>query len=1132
VGREELIGALWPENAPRSQDGALRTLLSRLRSALGSEVLVGRDELLLELPEPAWVDVEAAAAHIAQAADALAGGNPRTAWALAQVPLNISGRGLMPGAQATWLEGRRRELDDLRLQALEVIGKAGLALGGTQLGSVERAARSLIDAEPYRETGYVLLMQALQAQGNVAEALRVFDQLRRLLREELGTLPSPDAMAIHEQLLKPGDRSTAGDAAGREEVVDERIPLPAELAARAADDMIGRVPELNEIERWLSAADTNRPGGRTERVLLLSGDAGVGKSRLLAEAAARAHATGYLVLAGRAPEETLVPFQPFLEALGHYVGSAPLDELRTAARGHGAELARLLPELRRRMPELPPTERGESETERYRLFEAVVGLLGELADRRGLLIVIDDLHWSDRPTLMLLRHLARAPRVAGLSMIGAYRASERWREGFSAALTTLRHDRLVQQLDVGGLPERDAARLVGLRAGRPPSAEFSRALYEETEGNPFFIEEILRHLRDSGVDPHTARAFDLQRYGIPDDVREIISRRLARLSGGAGEALRMAAVIGRDFDARMLESLVGVDEETFLAALDEALAAGLIEESPSQRGGYTFSHALIRETLYEGMSATRRARLHRRVGVALEATGTAGANALAHHFTHGAAPEDAERTIRYALTAGAEATEMLAHEQAAEHYVRALGVLEQFEPDNHQQRCELLLELGEAWVRSGERPRAWGVFREAATLAGQLGDADRLARAAVGASRRYVQPPGVVDEDLIAMLEQALAMSSEGPSVTKVLLLARLCGALYYSDRREKMRRLSAEATVIAAELGTPVAAALAAAARRRAYWGPGHLARRLADSTQLLRAAREAGDADLTLQGHAWLLVDLLETGDRAAVEAQIEAFTEGARRLRQPLFNWQAAVWRAMRAHLAGHLSTADRLAEEALGSGMRSEGITAPQYYSIQLLAIRREQYRIGELEMAARDLVERNPHRPAWRTALGTVLADTGRLEEARAVIEPLADAQFTSIPEDGDWMTAATLLADTVPLLGEPDWAAQLYELLLPYRTTNVVIGIAAACLGSTARYLGRLAMATGDRETALAHLELALRNNTALQARVQIAHTQIDYSRALGPGPRADALIDAASLAAKELDLPFVAHRLAHPEIP
>src|SRR5437764_14136734 len=174
VGREELIGALWPDQAPVSQDAALRTLLSRLRSTLGASALPGRDELILALPEPVWIDVEAAAAEVARALDVLDEGDARRAWALAQVPLNIASRGLLPGAQAAWLEARRRELEEVHLLALDVMGRAGLLMGGTVLQSAERAARTLIESEPYRESGYVILMEALAGRGNVAEAVRVF----------------------------------------------------------------------------------------------------------------------------------------------------------------------------------------------------------------------------------------------------------------------------------------------------------------------------------------------------------------------------------------------------------------------------------------------------------------------------------------------------------------------------------------------------------------------------------------------------------------------------------------------------------------------------------------------------------------------------------------------------------------------------------------------------------------------------------------------------------------------------------------------------------------------------------------------------------------------------------------------
>jgi DNA-binding SARP family transcriptional activator/tetratricopeptide (TPR) repeat protein len=1133
LGRDELIGALWPDHAPRSQDAALRTLLSRLRSALGRSALVGREELVLALPQPAWIDVEAAGLEVDRARQALERGDARVAWALAQVPINIASRGLLPGSQATWLEPRRRELEDVRLQALEVIGRAGLVLGGTQLASVERAARTLIDAEPYRESGYVLLMQALAAEGNVAEGLRVFDRLRVLLREELGTTPSHETIEAHEALLRPTRRSVAG---GGESGAGLAIELPPELSARGAPALVGRVRELAELDRLWERACTasgdpasRAPGGDANagRVVLLAGDPGIGKTRLVAELARRAHDAGAVVLAGRSPEETLVPYQPFLEALRHYVLNVSFGGLRAAAREYGSELARLVPELRRRAPDLPPPFPGEPETERYRLFEAVVGLLSEISASAPLLLVLDDVHWADRPTLLLLRHLARAPQPTRMLILGAYRATERWSDGFAPALADLRRDRLVTQLDIGGLAAEETAELVRIRTGESPSLAFAQSLHDATEGNPFFIEEIVRHLSDAGVRPQLAGADELRRFGLPEGAREVIVRRLARLDERAMQWLRVASVIGRDFDVLVLERVLSVGEDGFLRGLDEALAAGLVVESGVAAGRYSFTHALIRETLYDGMSSARVARIHGRVGEVLEAGGAERhLAALAHHFSRAPESADSGRAIHYAVRAGEQATALLAHEEAVAHYARALELQERLEPDAAARRCELLLALGEAQVRSGRRPRASQTFREAAGLAATQADRVSLARAAIGASRRYVVPPGVVDEELIAMLEQALAMTAGERTVTRVRLLTRLCGALYYSSRRERMRELSAEATALAADLG-PEARALAAAARRRAYWDPEHVDQRLSDSTELLRYGREAGDLELTLQGHAWLVVDLLEHGDAGAVDAQIEAFSAGAERLRQPLYLWNAAVWRAMRALLQGRLREAESLAAEAAAVGTRGEGVTAPQYYAIQLLAIRREQGRMAELEQPARDVVEANPGRPAWRAALAVLFQETGRMAQARREFDALAAHDFADIPHDGDWMVAVTLLADLAAELGDAARAEKLAALLHPYRNGNVVIGIAAVCQGSAATYLGRLESTMGRRAQAAEYFAQALRANGELGAPVRLAHTQLAYASALGAAPEAETLIDAAAATAAELGLPVVARRAA-----
>ncbi|MHB8656648.1 MAG: ATP-binding protein [Solirubrobacteraceae bacterium] len=1135
VSRDELIGALWPDRAPASEDASLRTLLSRLRSALGSGVLAGRDQVELRLPPPVWVDFEAARIGVENARSMLERGDHRSAWALVQVPLNIAARGLLPGAQATWLEPWRRELADVRLAALELIGRAGLGLGGRQLASVQRAARSLIELEPYRESGYVLLIEAFAAEGNIAEGLRVFEQLRTLLRDELGTAPSPEALGAHERLLHPPvrQRSRAGiEGSGPR----ARVELPAELRGRDARPLVGRSSEVDRLLAiWDGAtgdaeqaeSDSHAGVGERPRVMLLAGDAGIGKSRLIAELARRAHAAGAIVLAGRSPQESLVPYQPFIEALRHYVLSVPFEQLGASARDSGVELARLLPELRRRLPELAGAPLADAATERYRLFEAVIELLSEISSSAPVLLVLDDLHWADRPTLMLLRHLARAPDPGRVLVLGAYRTSEVGEGAFAQSLSELRGQRLLTAVPLGGLEEVQTAELVENLTGVTPAASLISALQANTEGNPFFVEELVRHLSESGVSLERAGPRELEHVGLPEGVQDVIASRLGQLPEHTLSCLRCAAVIGRDFDLSLLQRVTALADDEFIVAVDVATAAGLIAETSTVTARCSFSHALIRETLYGAMSAARRAHLHRRVAEALESAGSEHQlGALALHFARAATPENAETVISYALRAAHQASEMLAHEEVVEHLARALELQARFGAPDPAHRCERMLELGEACVRAGDRVAAWKVFREAASLAAPRGDSERVARAAIGAARRYLQPPGVVDEELIELLEQALSMTGGERTVMRVRLLARLCGALYYSARRARMSELAVEAEVIAAELDDPEALALAAAARRRAFWGPGQLESRLSDSTEMLTLARRAENSDLVMQAHAWLVLDLLERGEVEAVDAQIEAFGAGSAQLREPVYVWQTAVWRTMRALLDGRLAEADRRATEALAAGAEPEAVTAPQYYAIQLLTIRREQGRIGELEQPARQFVAGNPGRAAWRAALLTLLWESGRLEEAAAELDLLAARDFADIRRDGDWLVTMTLLAEACSELGDTDRGARLYELMLPFRESNVVVGFAAACLGSAASYLGRLAAMLELRADAVAHLEHALAAETRLRAPAYRARTQLELARVVEDPRRARGLLDDAAETVRALQLPALARRL------
>ena len=465
---------------------------------------------------------------------------------------------------------------------------------------------------------------------------------------------------------------------------------------------------------------------------------------------------------------------------------------------------------------------------------------------------------------------------------------------------------------------------------------------------------------------------------------------------------------------------------------------------------------------------------------------------------------------------------MLAHEEAGEQYTRALEVLDRFQPDALQRRCELLLLIGEARVRSGERVLAVMAFAEAAELAESLGDNVSLARAAIGSSRRYIQQPGVVETEVIELLRRALAANEGEHSVIRVRLLARLCGALYYSPERDQMQALSDEATALAQELDDPEARAHACAACRRTLWSPAKLQPRVEASTQMLTCARKAGDLELELQAHAWLAVDLLESGDRNAVDAQMESFVAGAERLRQPLFTWHATIWASMCALLAGDLEHAEDLAADALAIGAGS--ITARDYHAVQILAIRREDGRMAELDAGIRRLGESYAKRPVWIAAMAMFEWESGRPQKAQAQIDALSERGFADVPLDGDWLTTMALAADVCAGLGDEPTAAIIHELLLPYASANVVIGLGAACLGSVATFVGRLSAVIGRKREAAELFEQGLAANTALRAPVFIARTELEYARALGPGRRGQELVAAAERAAERLGLDKLAH--------
>jgi DNA-binding SARP family transcriptional activator len=1120
-GRAELIDVLWPEHPPAAADTALSALLSKLRRALGEGTLAGRSELRLVPAGPVAVDVEEAEAATARAEAAIDAHDWTAAAEQARAALAVDLQTFLPDCEGLWVAEKRRDLEAVRVRAFEALAAAGLRQGGRELGAAEQAARAAIALAPFRESAHRLLMEIHEAAGNPAEALRAFEELRTLLRDELGTSPGAAALAVHERVLR-------GDAPAPPPVPrPEPVPIsgwPAPLAA-ALDRhaLVGRTNELALLRQcWSEAA------GGTRQLVLMAGDAGIGKTRLAAELGRRAFEDGALVLYGRFDEEALAPYQPVVEMARGWSSGASLEPLRERLGVRAAELALLFSELG------PPPAEGvvDPDARRLRFFDAVAALLGEAGREDPLVLVFDDLHWADRPTLQLIRHLVRAPQPRRALILGTYRDAElEPGHALHELIADTRREGMLRRLDLAGLDEREVGELVAVLGVSAPDPAFVGALHGETEGNPFFIEEVVRHLRE------TTRELDvtvsLTEAGVPDGVREVTARRLRRLSPDSRQALQVAAVVGREFDYDVLEAVSPLQGDELVGALEDGVEARVLREA-GRVGRYAFTHALVRATLYDGLSQLRRARLHGRVGEAIARLRSADLDPylpqLAYHFEQAAPVEQPERAIDFALAAARRADRLLAWEEAAEHYRAALRARDLAGAPEDRVRAELLLALGASQDRAGLEDDARDTFLLAADTARRLGDASLLGRAALGFAGQW-SVLGRVDEARLRLLEEALEALGEEDTPLRARLMARLALELYYAGEPERRLALSEHAVRIARELDDPRTLAACLDARHYALWRPENVNERLEVAAELRRVAEETGDPELELEGAGWTVVDLLELGDVQGADIQIAAASKLAEALQRPIWLWWTSLFRCTRAQLAGRFDDAERVADETLEIGRRGQAENALNYYAMAMFNIRREQGRLGELEPSVRRFIELYPALVAWRAALALLLVEVGRVEEARLEFEALAGAGFENVPRDANWLITITLLAEVCGALGDGERAEALYEMLQPYAGRNVVVGRAATCNGAASRLLGILAAARRCWEVAEEHFIAAQDLHARMGARPWAARTSVAYAEMLlarrrrGDKARARELLAEAVVEADALGMPVVAER-------
>jgi class 3 adenylate cyclase len=912
------------------------------------------------------------------------------------------------------------------------------------------------------------------------------------------------------------------------------LPMPA-LLTEMGRLFVGRDPELKQLERLWMEAEAGEP-----RLAFLSGEPGVGKTRLAGEFARRVHSDGSTVLAGRCDEDLGVPYQPFVEALHHFVQHTAPTQLARRLGGRAGELVRIYPELAERLRGLAPPLRSDPETERYRLFEATAAWLAAASTNQPVLLVLDDLQWATKPTLLLLRHVMRSAEPRRLLILGIYRDTELAADHpLVELLADLRRRPGVERLGLSGLDETDIVRFMAQAAGHDLNDEvlaLARIIHTETEGNPFFVREVIRHLTETGGieqrDGRWGTRLPAGELVVPEGIREVVGRRLGRLSGDANHALRVAAVVGPEFELPVIGAAGELKEESLLSALEEAVAARLVVEVPGPMPRHRFTHALVRGTLYGSLSTARRVTLHRKVAEAIEAVHPASDDhlpALAYHWARAAAPAaETDRAVDYAARAGDRALAQLAHDEAAAYYASALELLDATGADaDDPRRLELLISRGEAQRRAGD-PGHRETLLDAAHLAEQRKDAQALARAALANSRGNMYSAALsVDAARVAALEAAIDAMGREDLALRARLLANLGLELCWEADPRRRMALSDEALGIARELGDHRTLAHVLLARDYVITAPDNVDERLAVTTELLALAEVLEDPVVTSRALALRLKAAMELADLAEVERCLARNQNVVTDLGQPALTWSVMNQHAGLTLLRGDLATAEAEIFAAYEHAMVTGQPDAPIFFMCQHFLLRLDQGRLPELEETIRHLHERTGH-PAGKARYGYVLSEAGRWHEAGEMFDELAATGFAVPPNNVLWLLSATECAILCARLGKAASAPTLRSMLEPYADQLVVIAQGGAISGSVAYYLGLLAATMTDWNDAEAYFAASVETYERIGAPAWLARTHLEWGRMLlargepGDDKRADELLHRALGTARELGLPNV----------
>jgi tetratricopeptide (TPR) repeat protein len=840
--------------------------------------------------------------------------------------------------------------------------------------------------------------------------------------------------------------------------------------------LVGREEVLRAGEAALSRACAGYG-----RLVLLAGEAGIGKTSVARALTTGAGAAGALVRWGACWEgQEAVPFSLWIDCLRRPGGDACATAAAHLEEG-GFEVS---------------ADGGGAIRGRLRSHAAVIDALAAVAEDRPQVLVLDDLHWADASSVELLVAVAAHLPSMPVLVVGTYRDDEL---PPSSPLLSIggNADRIV----LGGLGADQVTRLLTEVLGRAPSSDEARTVHRDTGGNPLFVTEVGRLVAAGSP------------AAIPSGVSTVLARRLARLPAQSDRVLGAASVLGTTFDVDTVAAMIGGPLEAVTIAVDEAATARLVAPSVTDARRWSFTHPLLATARYEQLGPRDRATLHRRAFDVLSAAGSAPAGSLVRHALRGRfEPGDPHPAASVGAAAG-DAVARLALDDALRLARQALDLAPSGGAGD-EVRAVAWLAMGDACLRRGEAADAASAFEAAAAIGRAQGRSDIVARAALGFGAGLGGfEVRILDARQVDLLEEA-AVALPHASPLRPVVLARLSVALSFVGSGDRRLALAEEAVAGARRSGDRSALAAAIAARCDAIAGPDHTAERLGASSEVIALAQRAGDLPLELLGRRLRVVALLEMRDMAALEAEMSAFARSAAVLDDPLYTWYVPLWRAMGAYADGRVGEARRLIAEAGATG-RSAGstnaemlrITAELYMAID----RRDLDGIAAIWAEMRALA---PDFVGIAAALFGAYMEVhlGRAERARAHLDRHGLEALAGMARDQEWLTSVCQVVSVATIAGCEPVVRRAMVMLAPYAGLGVFEGIAAVDHGVVDRFLAVGAAYLGDHDAARAHTAQALLLVAGAGRLVQ-AHTRADCARALARSPEPDDRARAAELA-------------------